>query len=359
MTEPDPRPNDPRERREPELFRRYPALSHTPWVALLDAPTPVEPAPKLGNLAGARRLFVKRDDISARPYAGGKPRKLEFLLGEALASGATRVVTWGGVGSNQAVATAAHAARLGLRTTLLLLPQKSSPRVRENLLADVCFGATLRLVQSQARAATLAGTLDAYAIPIGGSSPLGNLGFVNAAFELDRQISAGELPEPDRLYIPMGTMGSAVGLSIGLRAAGRKTLVVAVRASNLGTSSAARFRQLFERTVAYLVERDPTFPHLEFSQAGVELDGSELGGGYAVPTNRARHAVEVARELGHWQLETTYTGKALASLLADASSHAGQVVLFWNTHNSLALPIENIDPEQVPPEFRVYMGRAR
>eukprot|EP00729_Bicosta_minor_P000800 gene800-4739_t len=72
---------------------------------------------------------------------------------------------------------------------------------------------------------------NAYPIPAGGSSPLGNVGFVNAALELEEQISAGLLPAPDAIYIAMGSMGSAVGLAIGLAAVGLglHTRVVAVR----------------------------------------------------------------------------------------------------------------------------------
>lgn len=341
------------------LFRRYPTLaSELPWVRLAEVPTKVERAPGLESALSLGGLYVKRDDLSAPVYGGGKPRKLEFLLGEAKQQGFERVVTWGGVGSNQAVATAAHAPRVGLEASLLLLPQKSSPQVRDNLLADVAFGAELRSVGSQDEAAAAAQSMQAYPIPMGGSTPLGNLGFVNAAFELDAQIREGLLPEPQRIYMAMGTMGSAVGLAIGLVACKRPTMVVAVRVSNPATSSPSAFAEQFRATVEYIRARDPSFPTMTFEQASVRIDGTQLGRGYARSTAASQRAVAQAKRLAHLQLETTYTGKALAALIDDAPALENEVVLFWNSHNSHPLPrAENAD-ERVPAALRGYL-RAR
>lgn len=345
------------------LFRRYPALAtRLPWLRLTDVPTPVVRASRLESELGVKGLYVKRDDLSAPGYGGGKPRKLEFLFAEAKARGFNRVVSWGGVGSNQAVATAAHAPRVGLQATLLLLHQQSSAQVRANLLADVAFGAELRQVMSQDQAETTAAALSvragsdgAYSIPMGGSTPLGNMGFVNAAFELDEQIRSGLLPEPQRIYMAMGTMGSAVGLAIGLAACERRSTVVAVRVSNIGTSSPSAFAALFRSTVDYIREHDPTFPPLSFEQASVRIEGAQLGKGYARATAAGQRAVAAARRLAQLQLETTYTGKALAALIADAPDMTNEHVLFWNSHNSHALPSASVAQEVVPPGLRGYL----
>lgn len=346
------------------LFHRYPTLAQQlPWVHLTKLPTPVERLESLERKLKLAGLFIKRDDVSAPEYGGGKPRKLEFLLGEAQAAHAARVITWGGAGSNQAVAVAAHAARLDLAVTLLLLPQRSSPELRNNLLAGAAFGAELRPVSSQAQAQRVAADLavvenpPAYVVPMGGSSPLGNVGFVNAGFELDEQIRSGALPEPDAVYIAMGTMGSAIGLLIGLMAAGRQTRVVAVRASSPSTSSAAAFRALFEATVEYLVLRDSTFPKLEFDPSRVELDGTQLGRGYGRATAAGQAAVSNMRRASGLVLETTYTGKALAALMHDEKER-GRVVLFWNTHNSQPLPNDPKYFERLPAAFRAYFQRG-
>lgn len=347
------------------LFRRYPTLAErVPWTSLGQFPTPVERLDALGRELGLD-LYVKRDDLSADAYGGGKPRKLEFLIGEAHARGVNRLVTWGAVGSNQAAAVAALGRPRGYQVTLLLLPQAASENVRENLLADFAWGAELYSVgsaaEAEARAARMAGPREApqaYVIPMGGSSAVGNLGFVNAGLELDEQIREGILPEPALVYIAMGTMGSAVGLAIGLAAAERHARVVAVRASNTNTSTVTAFRRLYEDTVEYLTVRDPSFPRLVFDPGRVVLEASQLGGGYGVVTSESKAAVELARRTEGLLLETTYTGKTLAALAARARSSrapsGGVPVLFWNTHNSRPLPTEGVRVSDLPPAFQAY-----
>lgn len=359
----------PREAQVLPLFREHPALkTKLPHVALGDFPTPVERLTELGDHLGIAALYVKRDDISGELYGGGKTRKLEFLLADAKRAGARTVVTFGGAGSNHGVATAAYARRLGLKTRLLLLPEPSTDHVRENLLLDHSFGAELRLSprRAQAEAAARRGSArDApgetpYVIARGGSSLLGHIGFVNAAFELKDQIDLGEMPEPDWLYIAMGTMGGAVGLSLGLKAAGLKTRVVAVRASSPDTSSEARMRTMFDETADALRGLDPAFPRLRFRDAGVLLAGGYLGEGYARPTRKSANAIDVARRRAGLGLEHTYTGKAFAALLDDAPKLSDQVVLFWNTHNSRVMDVSGVDFRDLPREFHFYFtGRGR
>src|SRR5262249_24482583 len=155
-------------------------------------------------------------DVSGEAYGGGKTRKLELLLADAVRAKCTRVVTSGGAGSNQAVATAAYGRALGLEVEVLLLPQPPSDHVRENLLAAHAFGASLVAVASnEAIERAEREATGAYVIPTGGSTPLGNVAFVSAGFELAAQVRAGEMPEPDVIFIPLGTMGSAAGLAIG------------------------------------------------------------------------------------------------------------------------------------------------
>ena len=92
-----------------------PSLDQLPRINLLHAPTPLEPLPRLSAALGGPQLWAKRDDCTGLALGGNKVRKLEYLLGEALAQGADTVITTGGFQSNHARQTAAAAARLGLR----------------------------------------------------------------------------------------------------------------------------------------------------------------------------------------------------------------------------------------------------
>lgn len=346
------------------LFRRFPALAERlPRVALLDGPTPVERFERVENELGIARVFVKRDDLTARPYGGGKPRKLEFLLASALAGGHSTVVTIGAVASHHALATAIYGRRAGLSVVLLLLPQPKSAEARANLLAEADAGATLRLSASERAAEAEAEALaapppagkGAYVVPTGGTSALGNLGYVNAGFELDEQIAQGLLPEPDFVYVPLGTTGTAVGLAIGLEAAGRRTRVVGVRVSSPQTSSQRRLEAEFVATVQLLTGADPSFPRVSFADAGMRVVGDQLGGGYGASTPEAVRAVDLGRRWAGLELETTYSGKAFAALMADAPRLGDRTVLFWYTDATQPVPFSAEARGRVPAELRGYV----
>jgi 1-aminocyclopropane-1-carboxylate deaminase/D-cysteine desulfhydrase-like pyridoxal-dependent ACC family enzyme len=347
------------------VFERFPVLKHSiARVELATLPTPVQPVPRLGAAIGIPGLYVKRDDLTAESYGGGKVRKLELFLADASSRGCRRVVTSGGAGSNHAVATSIYARRLGLEATLLLLPQAPTRHVRRNLLADYHHGADMRLLGSQAavRAETRrmldAGSTGSALCEIapGGSSPLGNLAYVNAGLELEAQVRAGLLPAPHRLYVAMGTMGCAVGLALGLALTDLPTRLVAVRASNRPTSTRARFAALFDATVGWLRQRDPTFPRLRLDPARITLEGRYLGRGYAQPTQLGRRAMQVARDHGDLGLDLTYTAKAFAAVSASAASANRETVLFWHTHSRTEPSVGAGDHRALPSAFYPYFA---
>src|SRR5690606_31992247 len=107
-------------------------LNELPRYPLARTPTPLHEAKRLrGALGGERRcprIFLKRDDLTDLALGGNKARKLEFLLGDALAGGATALVTTGGVQSNHARMTAAAAALAGIRSVLVLEAPEGRPR---------------------------------------------------------------------------------------------------------------------------------------------------------------------------------------------------------------------------------------
>jgi len=350
------------------LFAAHPRLGEAIARAPLGLfPTPIERAAALGQRLGIGALYVKRDDVSGAVYGGGKTRKLELFLGEARRGGHSTVITFGAAGSHHAVATAIHASALGMKAHLMLLPQPNDELVREALLADLRFGATIRLARGLAGAEAAArrqllaagDRREPYVIPVGGSSPLGNVAFVNAAFELGRDVEQGRLPEPDVVYLAMGTMGSAAGLALGFAALGMKTRIVAVRTSSPGTSSAPRLRAMLAETGEYLRALDPSFPAVDPDRCAITLAGKQLGAGYGLPTKRGLAAIAIARELADLTLEPTYTGKALAALIDDAPALAGQVVLFWSSHSSRTLDVASVDPRDLPAELQGYFRPLR
>jgi 1-aminocyclopropane-1-carboxylate deaminase/D-cysteine desulfhydrase-like pyridoxal-dependent ACC family enzyme len=350
------------------LAERYPTLAEAlPTISLGEWPTPLQaadPAALPGKCAG---LWLKRDDRCATPYGGNKVRKLEFLLADALRKGHDSVFTFGVAGSNHALATAIYAGQVGLEAQLLLTPQSNSSFVGRNLRMGRWAGAkqvhcpTESAAGRQARILELRGRgmyRPPYRIPGGGSSPLGAVGFVNAGLELAAQVRAGRMPEPDYLYVALGTMGTAAGLALGLAAAGLRTRLVFVRVVRADIASPQRFRALYHGAARLLHRHDPRFPLAPLDHGRFEVRHEFFGPGYARFTEEGMAALALARQAFGIDLEGTYTGKALACFLADlkAGRLAGRQVLFWNTYNGQPMPAEAlaIDYRELPPGFHRY-----
>jgi 1-aminocyclopropane-1-carboxylate deaminase/D-cysteine desulfhydrase-like pyridoxal-dependent ACC family enzyme len=344
------------------LFDAFPAVARTIHRAgLAELPTPLEVHD--GGVLGLRvgRLMVKRDDLSGRAYGGNKVRKLEFLLGEAVHRGAAGVLTFGVAGSNHALATSIYARARGLTSYSMLTRQSNAAYVRRNLLAGFHAGARLMAFDSEEAAAAGARQLiDAarargeliVGIPGGGSSPVGCLGFVNAGLELAGQIRALGLPEPDRVYLALGTVGTAAGLLLGMRLAGLATRMVAVRVVREDVARPGRLTALIRDTGKLLGFADAPVDELP------EVRHEFIGPGYARFTPEGVAALGLAhRHLG-LKLEGTYTGKAFAALLEDARAGRleGETILFWDTYNSRPLNPEALsgDYRELPEPFHFY-----
>ena len=128
------------------LFEQYPLLREKlAYVPLGEFPTPVQKLETLGAELGISQLYIKRDDLSGKLYGGNKPRQLEFILGQVLRSKAREVMTFGGAGSNHALATAIYARQVGVKSISMLMPQPNAQYVRRNLLMSQYCGAELHL----------------------------------------------------------------------------------------------------------------------------------------------------------------------------------------------------------------------
>ena len=289
---------------------------------------------------GDRTLLAKLDGDTSELYGGNKVRKLEYLLAQAQRHGCERVATFGAAGSNHATATAVHAHRLDLRCTTFLSRQRTTPWIEDNLKlqlqsnADIVFVEGTRAQrEQQARRWIHKYRERVWRIPMGGSSIAGALGYVNAGLELAAQLS-GKTP-PDRLYVPLGTMGTAVGLAVGLALAGARIPIHAVRVVHETIGSAATAIVFFKRLTRLLTSLDPTIPRLTFDPALFIVREEFFGAGYAHATDAAIVALAHAKD--HWNLalETTYSAKTLAALLADQRSvSAPNSPLLWCTYSS-------------------------
>ena len=232
--------------------------------------------------------------MSGKVYGGNKIRKLEFTLGDALHINVKNVLTFGAAGSNHALATAIYAKQLGLNSISMLVPQPNAYYVRRNLLMSYHCGAELPLcpnIQFVMPLVTLAALYQLLqhrlksgrfpkVIPMGGSSPLGAVGFVNAAFELKEQIIKGEIPEPDYIYVASGSMGTAAGLTLGLEVIKSKTRLISVRVNSDKMVNTTGMFKLIKKTNTLLSSLDSSFPRLKFSEYDIDIRNGFFGKQY-------------------------------------------------------------------------------
>jgi 1-aminocyclopropane-1-carboxylate deaminase/D-cysteine desulfhydrase-like pyridoxal-dependent ACC family enzyme len=328
------------------LFEKYPALEgRIPWVPLGIFPTPVQKLEKLGKKVGYENLWIKRDDKSSDVYGGNKVRKLEFLLADARKKGCKWVITYGGIGTNHGLATTMHAARLGLKTALVLISQPLTDHVQENLLLDGHFGAEIHYGSNDIIAGLQTAGIylrhgNVYFISPGGSTTLGSVGYINAALELKQQVDAGLLPEPAYIFCALGSKGTLAGLIVGCRLAGMKTKVIGVKVAHNWVTSAENTVRLCNRMIALLRSYDRSIPALKFTMKDIEIIYDFFGGEYGRVTAEGEQALALIEDTEGVRLELTYTAKTLAAMLDYIKKHPemnGGPVVFWNTYNGVDL----------------------
>ncbi len=346
---------------QPALFRAYPRLARSiPWLPLGQWPTPVAHLEHLSKKCGAE-LWIKQDDLSGPIFGGNKVRKLEHLLAAARQDGARSVVTVGGIGSSHVAATALYAKQVGMSTAAVVFPQPINPMVHTTMGICEALGVQLhpcasRLLVPLYLERARFQERKPYLIGPGGSSPLGTLGFVSAGLELGEQIKAGLLPQPDDIFITLGTGGSMAGLFLGLGLAGIHSRILGVRVVERALSNLTLLKILIHRTKKLLQIHGLNAPRPDGLNAArphnqLLVLHDYFGGRYGRPTAAAEGALALVHELEGLQLETTYTAKTMASLLDYCRGEGrGRRILFWNTHNSRDLSnILNSPPSKLPP----------
>ena len=287
-------------------------------------PTPLERHARLGEAHGLD-LWVKRDDLTGTAISGNKVRKLEFLVAAALQQRADLLITCGAVNSNHARATAVAAARLGLRSHLVL--RGDEPELPDgNLLLDRMLGARTTFITHAEwldRDAIMRGIAErhaatggvAYAIPEGGSNALGCLGYVVCVQELLEQERLEGL-DIQRVVHATGSGGTTAGLALGLAAAGRDDVeVVGVAVSD--------DRAYFDATVGTIcddaVQAGTVSADVRARTRWTIVEGY-VGEGYGKTTPAELEAIAAVARSEGVLLDPVYSGKAWRGLLAEVEA---------------------------------------
>lgn len=326
--------------------------------AELVTPTDLSLAEHVSNTVGCE-VWIKHDDATHPRYGGNKVRKLEYLLEDARAEGATELVTVGAAGSHHVLATTVHGTAAGFRVEAVLSPQKRTRHVEQNLRAGLAQGATFFPVGNNlevalkvaSRAAALrAQGRQAYVIPPGGSTPTACRGYIDAVGELVRQMAEMSLEPFDEMVCALGSGGTLAGLMAGVKLHDLWTGVWGVRVAMGPMMGSAPAVAWLATQAMHLADADRAKSLGRFGRIDVKMVTNQAGDGYGIETANARAAMELFARDGV-TLDETYTAKAAAGLIAMARhGPRHKRYLFWNTLSSAPTDGLMTDPSAPLPE---------
>jgi 1-aminocyclopropane-1-carboxylate deaminase len=300
-------------------------LSDFPRHPLTFGPSPVHPLERLSGHLGGAAIWAKREDCnSGLAFGGNKTRKLEYLVPDALAQGATHLVSIGGVQSNHTRQVAAVAARLGL-TALLVQeswvdwPDPVNDRVGNILLSRI-MGADVRLVDAgfgigfkssweQALEQVRSAGGVPYPIPAGASDHrLGGLGFANWADEVRQQ--ERELGVFfDTIVVCSVTGSTQAGMIAGFAGQDRPRRVLGIDGSAKIDDTTAQVSKI-ARNTAELIGLDR-----ELADDEIIVLAGWAGDHYGIPVESTLDAIKLSGRLEGMIIDPVYEGKSMAGLI--------------------------------------------
>ena len=284
-------------------------------IQLANLPTPIY---ELGNVSRdlGKNIWIKRDDFTGAEMSGNKVRKLEFSIAEALREGCDVLITAGGIQSNHARATAAAAARLGLKSHLVL-NISVPPKTEGNYLLDQMLGAKITLLD-ESENVTLSAKMEQvaeeyrqaghkpYIIPVGASNGVGNFGYLNTVREIMEQEEKMGITF-DAIVCAVGSGGTYSGLYLGNKLFGLGRRIVGITVSDNKDYFQKVCGVIVDQTLAML-GMDP-----DEDKAFAVIDGYK-GLGYAISkADELEFIAGIAAKEGI-VLDPVYTGKAFYGL---------------------------------------------
>lgn len=317
--------------------------NHIPRQSLGFFPTPLIALSRLSKALDGPTIFMKRDDNTGLALGGNKTRKLEFIMGDALAQGADCVITAGAAQSNHCRQTAAAAASLGLDCHLVLGGEEPE-QTSGNLLLDKIFGSHIHWAGANRKGEDIPKIVEQltkqgkkpYVIPYGGSNELGALAFVEAFKELESQRESMDLSFT-HIVFASSSGATQAGLMLGKKILNSPAQIVGINIDK-GETDKVPFDQYtvaLANSTASLIGADH-----QFSETDLTLNSDYVGEGYGVVGTLENEAIAMTAQTEGILLDPVYTGRAMGGLIDMIRS--GKIkktdrVLFWHTGGAPAL----------------------
>lgn len=289
-------------------------------------PTPIEHLPRLTEALGGKvQIYAKRDDCNSGLAMGGnKLRKLEYIVPDAIASGADTLVSIGGVQSNHTRMVAATAAKLGMKCVVVQekwVPHYDAVYDRVgNILMTRLMGADSRLVEDgfdigirKSWEDAIQSVRDAggvpYAIPAGASvHKYGALGYIGFAEEVAEQEKARGFTF-DYIVVCVVTGSTQGGMIVGFAAQDRADRVIGIDASATPEQTRAQVRKIVD-DAAELVELGRAVREDE-----IVINNDYAYPAYGVPSEATNDAIRLAARTEAMITDPVYEGKSMQGMI--------------------------------------------
>lgn len=312
-------------------------------IRLANIPTRIEKLEKI-SAEYKRNIYIKRDDLTGSEISGNKVRKLEYSIAEAIREGADTLITCGALQSNHCRATAACAAKLGLKTEFVLVDNEKNPPMG-NYFLDLVLGANIHLISREQyknvgeimrnlKTELAAKGQKAYIIPTGASNAIGMFGYIEAVKEIKEQEK--ELGVHfDAIIDTVGSTGTFAGLVLGNK-------IYEANCDIIGFSvgeDAEYFKQMsfdnIKDCCKYISSEKYTHTpeSLGITKEDLNIIDSYRGEGYGISSEKDYEIIKhLARKEGII-VDPVYTGKTFKGLLAelDLSLSKYKNILFIHT----------------------------
>lgn len=317
-------------------------------VSLGNYPTPLEKMENMTRLLGKGDLYIKRDDSTGPAFGGNKTRKLEYLLREALDTGCTAVMTFGGTQTNHGRTTVGAAVKLGLKP-ILVLSGPDTGYLSGNLTLDALMGTDIYFVKNPADTEKVAREVikkyeargdKVYVIPTGGSNPLGAAGYVMSIKEIMDQ-TAEKGVKIDHLVCTVGSMGTFAGMLVGAKYFGASFDIIAVPVSPAPKGEKEKDVVKFANEVSRYHGLGVTVTPEDVKIAYGPDDAPYSGEAYNKPDSLTREAIITLAKAEGIMLDPTYTGKTFRGFIDMVKEgkliKEGDNALFLHTGGAMAL----------------------
>jgi D-cysteine desulfhydrase len=306
-------------------------------IKLAQTPTPIAKLDQISKAFEGPGIYIKRDDYTGVATTGNKIRKLEFLLAEARSQNCDYVITCGGLQSNHARATAVAAAKIGIKSHLVLRNGVSKDLDANPLLSRL-VGAEMEYITTEEYQHVgevmnrVAENLrreghHPYIIPEGGSNDLGALGYVKAAEEIARQLKALKL-KIHHIVVPVGSGGTYAGLLLG-------KFIFDLPAQVYGINVCDNESYFVDKIHGILKSATKRFQlDISISKSEIQIIDGYVGKGYGLSRQEEIDIIKRVAQTEGVILDPVYTGKTFYGLydqIRAGKFKAGENVLFIHT----------------------------